>query len=313
MNPFVRAAEVWLPSQDRTQLEFGAGLFGDAASFADASRTMRFGQGQGLPGDAWAQGRPILLKTFEGSSFMRTEAAAQAGLTCAVALPFFVAGELKAVLVLFGANDGDCTGALELWRNDPRISSDMTLVDGYYGGVPPAFEAISRDTYLPRGLGLPGLAWQREEFVVMPELGASTRFLRGEQASDAGISRGAALPCTTKGHASYVLTMLSGGNTSVTPRIERWVIDRSSESMQRAGGYCETQGSLEGIGASMAFGAWRQGVAAGLLSGRPVLLDELTEADGAMRVAAQACGTTSAVCMPVLVEDKVTEMAVLYL
>lgn len=313
MKPFVRAAEVWLPSQDHTLLEFGAGLFGDALSFAATSRAMCFGRAEGLPGDAWDQGRPILLKQFEGSHFRRTSAAKLAGLTCAVALPFFVAGELSAVLVLFGSDDGSCTGALELWRNDPRISSDMTLVDGYYGGVAEAFEAISRDTYLPRGVGLPGMAWQRDEVVMMSELSEATRFLRGEQATDAGIRRGLALPCSTLGHASYVLTLLSGGDTPITRRVERWVLDLAGERLQRAGGYCEVLGALDAQPLGIDFLALRDNAATTLLAGKPVLLDKLTEGDGPLGTAALACGSSSAVCIPILVEDKTTEIAVLYL
>ena len=75
MNTFIRATEVWLPSADRTLLEFGGGLFGGATHFAAISRQMCFGRGEGLPGQAWDEGRPILLKQFEGSNYRRTAAA----------------------------------------------------------------------------------------------------------------------------------------------------------------------------------------------------------------------------------------------
>jgi hypothetical protein len=313
MKPFIQAAEVWLPSQNSTTLDFGAGLFGDAKGFEVTSQAMSFTRGEGLPGAAWEQGRPLLLKQFDPAKFRRTSAANEAGLTCAVALPFFAGGQLTAVLVLFGRDDGHCTGALELWRNDPRISSDMTLVDGYFGGVPPAFEAVARDTYLPRGAGLPGLAWQREEFVVMSELSESTRFLRGDLASDAGIRRGLAFPCCTRGHANYVLAMLSGGKTPVVRRAERWVVDLAGECLRRVGGYCEEQGSLDEQPLAIELSAWCEGATTTLLAGKPVVLDKLTAADGAMGAAAVACGASGVVCIPILVDDKTSEMAVLYL
>lgn len=147
----------------------------------------------------------------------------------------------------------------------------------------------------------------------MPELSASTRFLRGAQATDAGISRGVALPCSSRGYASYVLTMLSGKQTSVVPRIERWVVDSASQCMQRVGGYCETQGALQGQAESVLLAQWPGDLAASLLSGRPLLLADLSTSPAPVRLAAQASQTSSAVFVPVLVEDKAAELAVLYL
>lgn len=68
---------------------------------------------------------------------------------------------LSAVLVFFCGHDPAQASALELWHHDARITTDMTLVDGAYGPNAQPFESISHETYLPRGVGLPGLAWQR--------------------------------------------------------------------------------------------------------------------------------------------------------
>lgn len=313
MKSFIRAAEIWLPAQDHTLLEFGAGLFGDARSFASTSRAMCFGRAEGLPGDAWDQGRPILLKAFEGSHFRRTSAAKLAGLTCAVALPFFVAGRLTAVLVLFGSDDQACTGAIELWRNDPRISSDMTLVDGYYGGTEPAFEQLSRDTYLPRGIGLPGMAWQRDEAVILGNLSAATRFLRGDLASDSGICRGLAMPCNTTGNASYVLTLLSGEDTPIARRTERWTLDIAQEQLKLSGGYCEVQGSLDQVDSVMKLAALDPLVTESLRSGAPTLSEAATQMAGSIGEAAKVSGAAGCVWVPVMSEDKVAELVAFYL
>ncbi len=314
MTPFICAAEVWLPSPDGTCLALGGGLFGSATAFAETSRAMRFGRGEGLPGQAWAQGRPILLKDFEGGLFLRADAARQAGFACAVALPCFTDGVLLAVLVLFGAqaaDEGDGIGVLELWRNDPRLSTDMTLVDGYYGRSAPAFEEISRDTYLPRGQGLPGVAWQRDEFIVMPELGASTRFLRSEQASDAGISRAVALPCASQGHAHHVLTVLSGGHTAVARGVERWVLDPAAPFIRRVG--AGAPDAAQDGGAQVDLTTSRAGMGDAMRSGLPILLSGLAPSEGPMGASAQGYGAHGAVCIPVLVEDRVSEFAVFYL
>jgi hypothetical protein len=313
MKPFIRAAEIWLPAPDQSLLEFGSGSFGEALSFAAISRFMCFGRAEGLPGDAWEQGHPVLLKQFEGSHFRRIGAAKVAGLTCAVALPFFVANKLTAVLVLFGSDDQACTGAMELWRNDPRITSDMTLLDGYYGGMPAAFEQVSRDTYLPRGTGLPGLAWQRDEVVIMGKLSESTRFLRGDAANDAGICSGLALPCCSTSQSSYVLTLLSGQGTPIARRMERWVFDRQAERLILAGGHCDVQGDLAQIVSMVDLVEAPPGLAHVLSSGAPALKAAAQTMPGAMGQSAIACGARDCLWVPVLIDDKVTEVLALYL
>lgn len=244
---FIRIAEIWLPSQDQTLLEFGGGLFGPATVFATATPSLRFALGEGLPGLAWQEGRPILLKDFDSPHFLRAAAAQEAGLGCAIALPLFVGSVLKAVVVLFGGNEEARSGAIELWHNSPRVTTDMTLVDGYYGTASDSFEVLSKDTFLPRGTGLPGLAWQRGATVFMEDLGASPRFLRGATAAESGITRGLALPCPTRTDEAYVLTLLSVLGTPIAQKMESWTPDAGREQLQRGFGFSETQGNLSGL------------------------------------------------------------------
>ncbi len=122
-----------MPGNDRLHLEYGGGLYGQATRFAMLSRKLCFGRGEGLPGKAWEQGQPLLLKQFEGSYFQRTAAAHAEGLTGALALPIFAGEYLNAVLVVFFGDGDDHAGAIELWRNDPAESKDMALADGHYG------------------------------------------------------------------------------------------------------------------------------------------------------------------------------------
>ena len=159
MKTFIRAAEIWVPTKDRMQLEFLDGLYGPLGEFRAVSEQMRFGFDEGLPGKAWASGHPIILKQFENSYFKRTEAAKAAGLTCGVALPVFAGEFLMAVVVFFCGDDEAHIGAIELWHNDPDKSYEMRLVDGYYGTAD-MFEFNSRHTRFPRGFGLPGRVWK---------------------------------------------------------------------------------------------------------------------------------------------------------
>lgn len=300
MKSFIRAAEIWLPAQDHTLLEFGAGHFGDALSFAAVSQAMCFGRAEGLPGEAWDVGHPVLLKQFEGSHFRRAGAAKVAGLTCAVAVPYFKGGVLTAVVTLFGAAGEDSKGAMELWRHDPRISSDIRLQDGYYGHLPAEFEQLSRDAYLPRGAGLPGMAWQRDEVIVAGQLGASTHFLRGEAASDAGICRALAMPCPSLGHDSHVLMLLSGAVTPIARRMARWTVDSAARQLVLAGGYDELDGVLPAGVPRLNLDTLDTVLASVLSSGRPALMASTPDRD--------AC-----LWLPVLVEDQVTELLALHL
>lgn len=238
---FIRIADIWVPGQGDS-LVFGNGWFSPAQAFEAAIRSLSFRKGAGLPGQAWAEGRPLLLKDFEQGGFQRAAMAREAGLRCAIALPFFPAGQAGVVLVLYGGSEDARAGAIELWHNNPRVTTDMTLVDGFYGTASDAFEVLSKDTFLPRGTGLPGLAWQRGGSVFMDDLGASPRFLRGATAAEAGITRGLALPCPTRTDEACVLTLLSALGTPIAQKVESWVPDAGRRHLQRSWGFCETQG-----------------------------------------------------------------------
>ena len=82
---FTQVAEVWVPDGDA--LVYAGGDYNGLSAFEDASRQTRFAKGEGLPGKAWAEARPVVLKQFDGSYFKRTDAARDAGLTSAVAAP----------------------------------------------------------------------------------------------------------------------------------------------------------------------------------------------------------------------------------
>lgn len=302
MKPsFIRIAEIWLPNQDHTLLEFGGGLFGEAKDFADATtKSLRFGIGEGLPGQAWEKGHPILLKSFDDLHFRRTAAAKSAGLSCAIAIPVFVGGVLKAVAVLFGGSEDTRAGAIELWHNNARVTSDMTLVDGYYGTASDSFENLSKDTFLPRGTGLPGLAWQRGTAVFMENLGESRRFLRGDTAAEAGITRGLGLPCSAQTDDAYVMTLLSAMGTPIVQHLESWSPDASRQQLLRTFGFSETEGLLTAPSEAIALDADNP-IAKIFRTGVPAISEATSGSVAAM------------IAMPVVSEGEVTEVLVLTL
>jgi hypothetical protein len=144
MKTFIRIAEIWVPTKDRTQLEFGDGLYGPLGEFRSASQGMRFGFDEGLPGWAWSAGHPVIMTKFEDSHFKPGAAAKAAGLTCGVAMPIFAGDFLLAVMVLFCGGGDAHIGAIELWHGDLDESYDLRLADGY--SVPPTCSSSTRGT-----------------------------------------------------------------------------------------------------------------------------------------------------------------------
>lgn len=286
---FIRAVEVWVPDRDGLLLEFGGGCYGAARRFGAQSASMCFGRGEGLPGRAWDEGRPIVLPRLdEASGFRRTALAQADGLTSGIAMPVFAGDTLKAVLLVFCGDDEHSAGAIELWHNDPAVSREMTLADGCYGRTGEAFEFISRRTSFGKGTGLPGLAWQSRLPVFMPDLGKGSRFLRADSAQKVGINRGFAFPCAARGDGTWVLAFLSALATPIARRLEIWSVEGGA--LYLAEGCCETDGVL-------AAGARPALTADDELIGR-VAVDGVPRASDPLRLAA----------LPVLREDRVASV-----
>lgn len=213
---FIQVAEIWVPDGDT--LVLAQGSYGPLAAFEDASRRTSFARGEGLPGKAWAEARPVVLKGFDGSYFKRIEAARQAGLTSAVAVPVFAGKDLRAVLVVMCGDDENRTGAIEIWRENDGL---LMLDDGYYGAAR-HFEWVSQHTHFPRGQGLPGGVWASATPMLMRDLGSGYRFIRADSAGKAGLTTGLGLPIPVPGGQTYVLALLSARGTPIARRFEIW-------------------------------------------------------------------------------------------
>lgn len=295
MKTFIRAVEFWLPDAHHSQLDHGGGFYGSGSRMASVSREMCFGRGEGLPGRAWDEGRPVVLHAFEGSYFKRTAAALADGLTCGIALPIFRGDKLNAVVVFFCGDDEAHAGALEVWHNDPSVSKDMTLADGHYGRTADTFEFISRRTAFRTGTGLPGLAWQRHAPVFLDDLGRGSGFLRSDSAVKVGINRGFAMPCATPGPDTYVLAFLSALGTPIARRVEIWQPDASGQALALQAGFCESVGGLGDSPLRLERGQGAVGRC--WLSGLPGIGTELASEPGD---AAQVPSLTTVVVLPVL-------------
>ena len=310
MNTFIRVAEIWVPDSDGYLLEFGGGVYDNAPEFGAVSRSMCFGRGEGLPGRVWDEGIPIILKDLQGSYFQRAAAAKAAQLTCAIAFPVFVADRLTAVVVLFCGHAGEHSGAIELWRNDPRVTTDMTLRDGVYGAGDAAFEAASRQTFLPRGSGLPGLAWQRQGSVFIDDLSESARFLRSEEAAGTRLRSGFAIPCPAATNENYVLAFLSSTSMPIAALLESWTAGDDGQPAPRAVGPTATDGPP---GAALAVTDVSETITEVLSRGVPKVRSlRAANPPGRSTPRVTGAGLRSLVAIPVVSDGGVVEAIALY-
>ncbi|MGI3167909.1 GAF domain-containing protein [Pseudooceanicola sp. C21-150M6] len=266
---FIEVSEVWVPEDGR--LVLAEGNYAGLDAFEEASRRTSFGMGEGLPGKAWAEARPVVLKSFDGSYFKRIEAAAEAGLTSAVAIPVFDEDELKAVLVVLCADDDSRTGAIEVWAGKDDL---LMLEDGYYGAAK-HFEWVSQHTHFPRGQGLPGGVWAAETPILMRDLGSGYRFIRAESAGKAGLTTGLGLPVPVPGVAPYVVTLLSARGTPIARRFEIWdaraaKVGKSGDAVL-ADGVCERDGPLWDEDNPRHATPWKGAIGRALGTGIPVV------------------------------------------
>ncbi len=304
MNTFIRAVEYWLPSADGSLLEYGAGFYGTSRHFEALSRGLCFGRGEGLPGQAWEAGHPIVLKKFEGSYFQRTAEAHAVGITCGIAVPMFNGEVLTAVLVLFCGEDTALAGAIEVWHTDPAVSPDMTLVDGHYGNTGDSFEFISRSTTFRKGTGLPGKAWETRRPLFLPDLGRSSGFLRADSAQKVGINRGLAIPYLMANGSIDVLAFLSALATPIARRIEVWDADRTGEKLDLSSGFCEVGGALDARSLLPAIPRGEGAIGQAMAQGLPVIRKcppSALPVEGSM------------IALPVVFEGHITAVVALYL
>lgn len=303
MKTLIRVTEIWVPNPARTHLVFLDGLYGDLADFKGASQTMAFAFDEGLPGKAWAARRPILLKQFAGSYFLRTEAALAAGLTAAVALPVFAGDYLLAVIVFFIGDDADNVGAIELWSNRRGDSPEIGMVDGYYGSAE-TFEWTARHTRFRPGFGLPGIVWETGMPRIERDLLNSKRPLRRDGEVRIGVSRGLGIPCSTGSDETLVMTFLSALGTPIARRFEIWAPNPEGSGLAFVQGECDQvpaladchAGALIPSGEGALGDAWRKGL--------PAVRASLVFESGAAARAATGVGLTATFVVPVIQEGR---------
>lgn len=272
LEPFIKAAEIWVPAPDRLVLVHGGGYYRNLDDFKATSRSMQFAYDQGLPGRTWAARRPVVMTDVEDDYFQRKDAAIDANIRCAISLPVFCGEFLHAVIVLFCGGGETEVGALELWHNGNGSDTELTLVDGYYG-VLAKFEWISRRLTIMRGRGLPGSAWYLERPVIFENLGESGSFLRASHAAEVGITTGLAIPFIYSPKEVQVLTILSAKGTPIARRFEIWTPEASGQSLRFDSGQCSSEQDLLELYADTAIRRGEGPLGECWLSGRPLVME----------------------------------------
>ncbi len=309
-NTFVKVVEVWVPDRTRTRLELGAGLYGRYQSFRQVSELKQFHYNDGLPGRAWAGGKPLVLTRFDQSYFRRADVARQVGLSAGIALPIFAGSFLLAVVVFLCGDDDAHAGAIEVWGQNPLVADEMTLVDGYFGTLR-EFEMASRHLRLERGRGLPGGVWEKRMPMLIDNLGASGQFLRASDARQAGMTTGLAIPHIRSADEVYAVTFLSARETPIARRFEIWVPAGGGLSFEA--GHCDQDADLEYGHCSSRIAKGEGTIGRVWLTGVPAVCENLEQdASVAGRMAALV-GLDHMLAMPVIEAGQLKAVVALYL
>lgn len=297
MKTFIKITEIWIPGRDRTRLELGCGLYKGYEAFREVSKAQSFGHGEGLPGRAWAEGRPVVLKEFDSAHFRRGEAARAAGLTTAIALPIFSGEILLAVVNFICGDDEEHAGAIEVWARDLG-RDEMALVDGYFGTLE-RFEWITRRIRFTFGQGLPGGVWAERAPMVIEDLGSSTTFMRARNAAEAGITTALGLPCFHGPESVHVMAFLSAMGTPIARRFEVWVPDDEHGRLVYRDGHCDLGDDLAARYRHLSIAKGAGMLGAVWLTGVPRVAESLGEDDSPSSRAAQQAGLDALFAMPV--------------
>jgi hypothetical protein len=204
-----------------------------------------------------------------------------------------------AVLVLLCGDDAKHVGAIELWHNDPEVSHEMGLVDGYYGTAD-MFEFNSRHTRFPRGFGLPGRVWKAGMPLIIKDLHNSKRFLRWEEASEIGINCGVGIPYKTANEHTWVMTFLSAQATPIAARFEIWVPDASRTALVFQSGDCSRDTDLDALYASTTIRKGEGSIGGAWATGMPVINENLKHDETIPASLAGRSGLNQIVVLPAI-------------
>lgn len=152
------AVEVWKNEPDsETELRLEAGYYGELERFEWISQRLTILRGRGLPGGAWATGRPLVIENLgESNTFLRARNAAEAGITTGLAVPFIDAERVRVVGFL-SAKGTPIVKRFEIWLVDEKRL--RLRIDAGHCESGTDLQALYSDVSYAKGQGTLGEIW----------------------------------------------------------------------------------------------------------------------------------------------------------
>lgn len=223
---FVREIELWSPDGGHDWRRTVTGLAGERDDKVTVNGT--------------AQGTARLARRV--ASTQRPELEGEDRETVCVAFPVFQAQRLATVVVLRCHSDKGRGGCVEVW--EPSQQAELVHAEGYYG-VLGNFEMSSRLARFPRGIGLPGITWERHRPHIIDDLRYSPHFLRSALAREHALAVGLGVPVVRQDRVEHVVVFLTAQRSPPARAIEIWIPDAQGRLWLDHGAY---DGGLEALG-----------------------------------------------------------------
>ena len=129
--------------------------------------------------------------------------------------------------------------------------------------------------------------------------------------------RGLAIPLGSYASQIHVLGFLASAGLPLAHRIERWVLDNAGDRLRRVTAFSELHGGHSQAEAWLPLGpdSGRAGgsIARAWTTGAPAINQQPGSEPGPPAAAAAAIGATGLLAIPIVREDSVSEVLVLYL
>ena len=215
-------------------------------------------------------------------------------------------------MTFFCADDAEKVGAIEVWSNDPTLSSAMEVQDGYYGNAE-FFERNSKAIQFGKGQGLPGEVWERDRPIVVKEPYGSHRFLRKAEALKIGRTTAFGMPCHGDPSRDWVMTFLSALGTPIARRFEVWKAEADGEHLTYEAGLCEVEGDVAAAYGPLSLTREDGTIGRILLTGLPVITTDFTHEPSVISASLVRADLATLVAIPVFSrEARLTAVAAWY-
>ena len=203
----IGAYEIWTADAARQRLAWSDGYYGDLDAFGAVSRETTFAFGEGIPGQVAQSEGPVLFHSLTAEAgFVRSEVAAEAGLSAGLGLPISGADAVEQVVLLLTSSSTPLARVMEVWR--PNGRGTLHLSAGYYGPLD-GFAEVSRQTTFRTGVGLPGRVYQSKAPVVFERLTAEAGFVRSAAAARSGLQAALGVPVFHGGRVRAVVVLFN--------------------------------------------------------------------------------------------------------